>query len=674
MSSVFLLDRSHDVLEMRASFVSVVAALAVGAIAAPAPYAHVVHEKRGHSQQWNKAERVLGDVKLPMRIGLTQKNLDEGHDILMDISNPKSKNYGKYYTTEEIHDMFAPAQDAVDAVRGWLEAAGIEAHRVSQSVNKQWIQFDAKTAEVEELLKAKFHFYEHAPTGKNSIACDEYSVPEHVRHHIDYITPGIKLYATGSSRPAEGEIQKRMFGVGSGKKPTPPLLGELPALIVQLLDGLLGTPPLDHICDVAIIPECISTIYNISQATTAYPGNELGIFEDLGDVYSQTDLDEFFLALAPQIPVGTHPTLDAIDGAQAPNSVLQAGPESDLDFQISYPIIYPQNSILFQTDDPVYEANYTYEGFLNNFLDALDGSYCTSGGSTPLDPPYPDPSNAAGAYKGQLQCGKYKPTNVISISYGGQEADLPASYQKRQCQEFMKLGMQGISIVVSSGDSGVAGPANDTNADGCLGTGQIFSPDFPSTCPYLTTAGATYLPPGASAVSDDEVAVTRFPSGGGFSNIYAIPDYQKAAVETYLTQYTPPYKSYSSSNNDSFGAGGGIYNRNGRGYPDISAIGDNVVIFNAGAPTIIGGTSASAPVFAAILTRINEERLAKGKTTIGFVNPTLYAHPEVLHDIVTGSNPGCGTQGFSCAPGWDPVTGLGTPKYDKMLALFMSLP
>ena len=64
-------------------------------------------------------------------------------------------------------------------------------------------------------------------------------------------------------------------------------------------------------------------------------------------------------------------------------------------------------------------------------------------------------------------------------------------------------------------------------------------------------------------------------------------------------------------------------NRTGRGYPDVSAVGDNIVIFNKGAPTIIGGTSASCPVFAAILTRINDERLKVGKSTVGFVNPTL---------------------------------------------------
>ncbi len=96
----------------------------------------------------------------------------------------------------------------------------------------------------------------------------------------------------------------------------------------------------------------------------------------------------------------------------APTSVQNAGPESDLDFQVSYPLIYPQNAILFQTDDPVYEANYTFSGFLNTFLDALDGSYCST--VDPLDPPYPDPSNSAGAYKGQLQCGVYKPVGDSS--------------------------------------------------------------------------------------------------------------------------------------------------------------------------------------------------------------------------------------------------------------------
>ncbi|KAK4550782.1 Tripeptidyl-peptidase sed1 [Oleoguttula mirabilis] len=602
---------------------------------------------------WAKGDRVNGDVKLPMRIGLVQSNLDKGDDYLMEVSHPESAKYGKHYSVEEVTEIFAPAEDTVQSVRGWLQSAGIDAERISQSVNKQWLQFDAKTSEVEELLKSQYHFYEHGSLGSASIACDEYHVPAHIQKHVDYITPGIKLYATHTTKATPGEIEKRSSGFRKGRGRHPPPKKPMPTGIAAVAD--LGLA----ICDVAITPQCIMALYNITKGTLSAGTNQLGIFEDIGDVYSQTDLNDFFLTLTPYIPQGTHPKLDAIDGAIAPTSVASAGPESDLDFQISYPIIWPQNSVLYQTDDPVYEANYTYEGFLNNFLDAIDGSYCTYSafnetGNSPLDPVYPDP--APGGYKGALQCGVYTATNVISISYGGEEADLPMSYQRRQCNEFMKLGMQGISICVSSGDSGVAGPAGDDNADGCLGPdGTIFSPQFPATCPYLTTLGATLLPPGGDVTKDQEVAVTRFPSGGGFSNIYPIPSYQASAVAGYFANHNPSYPYYSCTyNSSSCYTDGGIYNRDGRGYPDFSAVGDNVVIFNAGAPTLIGGTSASSPVFASILTRINEERIAAGKSTVGFVNPTLYANPGVLHDITVGNNSGCGTPGFYAATGWDP--------------------
>ena len=69
---------------------------------------------------------------------------------------------------------------------------------------------------------------------------------------------------------------------------------------------------------------------------------------------------------------------------------------------------------------------------------------------------------------------------MISISYGEQEDDIPTNYQQRQCSEFMKLGMQGTSVILASGDSGVAARGEDDgNADGCLGNGEVFNPDFP---------------------------------------------------------------------------------------------------------------------------------------------------------------------------------------------------
>lgn len=595
-------------------------------------------------------------------------------------SRHDSPRYGKHYTSEEVVDLFAPAAEAVESIRSWLQSSGITAERISQSANKQWIQFDAKAHEAESLFKTKYHVYEHQGTGNINIGCDEYHLPSHVKDHVDYVTPGLKLLAGSRSSGLKslekrGKLNKRGFRTGSNQNFSSPLLGEKLTTPTSVL-STLGL----SICDQVVTPECIATFYNITKATKAATGNQLGIFEE-GDFYAAEDLVEFFAVFAPNIPATTRPQLDGIDGGSAPG--VYAGGESDLDFQISYPIIYPQNSILYQTDDLPYALGLqsTGGGIFNTFLDAIDGSYCSYSafgetGDSSIDPVYPDP-NPLG-YKGQRQCGVYKPTKVISVSYGEQEDDLPTNYQQRQCNEFMKLGLQGTSVIFASGDSGVAARSTDDgNADGCLGKGEVFNPDFPASCPYLTAVGATYLPPGAKAQADNEVAVTRFPSGGGFSNIYAQPSYQSSAVSSYFANHNPTYKYYSTSGNnnpDESITQGGLYNRAGRGYPDLAAIGDNVVIFNNGAPTLIGGTSAAAPVVAAILNRINEERIAVGKSTIGFVNPTLYAHPEVLHDITVGNNSGCGTPGFYASQGWDPVSGLGTPNYPAMLKLFLSLP
>lgn len=138
-------------------------------------------------------------------------------------------------------------------------------------------------------------------------------------------------------------------------------------------------------------------MYKIPDASLSNVTNPLGIFESLGDVYAQEDLDAFYKLLAPNIPAGTGPALDLINGATAPNSPDQAGGESDLDFEMALPIIYPQKSVLFQVNSQV-------DIFLA-FLDAIDGSFCSEN-------PDKDPGE---------MCNTFAPTNVISVSYGGSE-------------------------------------------------------------------------------------------------------------------------------------------------------------------------------------------------------------------------------------------------------------
>jgi tripeptidyl-peptidase I len=347
-------------------------------------------------------------------------------------------------------------------------------------------------------------------------------------------------------------------------------------------------------------------------------------------------------------------------------------------------IVYPQTTTDYQTGGKQYE-NTKKPGIFNSFLDAIDGSYCTyTYGNETGDDPDIDPQDPGGKH----DCGTLKPTNVISLSYGWYENHYPLNYMIRQCNEFMKLALQGVTVVAASGDAGVTGNGQ------CLGPGfNITSPTFPS-CPYITLVGATELMPGNSPSYPERAVSTRLTSGGGFSNVFPQPSYQANAVNSsvylqthfetsllshyrFLTNHKPPFPSYSTSNG-TIPTDGGVYNRNGRAYPDVAAVGNNgAMIYFGNTDTIADGTSMSAPIVAAIFTRINDERLAVGKKPIGFVNPTLYANPQMFHDITLGdqSMEPCGTKVFfSCAAGWDPVTGLGTPKYDAWLKVFMALP
>merc|ERR1712070_450450 len=91
----------------------------------------------------------------------------------------------------------------------------------------------------------------------------------------------------------------------------------------------------------------------------------------------------------------------------------------------------------------------------------------------------------------------------------------------------------------------------------------------------------------------------------------------------------------------------------------------------------VGGTSASSPAFAGLISLINEARLNAGKPAMGFLNPFLYKNEDAFTDVTVGSDKiGRGGQqlpyGYECAPGWDPVTGLGTPLFDKLMKLAMA--
>ncbi|CEJ86893.1 hypothetical protein VHEMI04238 [[Torrubiella] hemipterigena] len=621
-------------MKVAAIFLSAFVAAALGM---PADY--VQHENIGNAPHLIKRAGAALDNVVPVRIALKQNNLDKGMDLLMDVSDPDSANYGKHWTAEQVAEKFAPAEGSADAVTKWLVEAGVPAASIKIPKSKGWVEFQSTVGKLENLLHTKYNVFESRDTAKQFLGTEKYNLPAAVADHVDFVSPGVAMY---KMRKVEGNPIRK-------NRPSKPLSADTIAK--------LQSQGQSSDCGTIITPACIKDMYKIADApTTANPNNKLGMFEDSDEMYRQSDLDIFYKNYAPNIPKGFGPKVDLLNfGSSKPNPNSAVG-EAALDFDMVFPIIYPQGSELYQSKSQS-------QDLFDHFLDAIDGSFC-DGDDTSID----------GSSSGRA-CGTFKPSNVFSFSYGVEEGTWPLKYTQRQCNEFMKLGLQGSTIVFASGDGGVAGG----HGGRCSGDGSVFTGIVHGGCPYVTSVGATELPSGSNAGDPEHVAFTQFSPGGGFSNYYVRPDYQNDAVSSFLANHAPSFQGYNNTDGTIPADGSnGVYNMAGRGFPDISAIGNNgAYVFN-GQPGTNGGTSMSAPVVAAMFNLINENRLAAGKKTIGFANPALYKNTAMFTDVTIGGmakddSAACNGNSFDATPGWDPASGLGSPKYPEMSKYFMSL-
>lgn len=232
---------------------------------------------------------------------------------------------------------------------------------------------------------------------------------------------------------------------------------------------------------------------------------------------------------------------------------------------------------------------------------------------------------------------------TLVIGYASDEQTAPEDYATKVCNLFAQLGSRGTTVVVSSGNAGVGAGDCKTND----GTNHVvFQPMFPASCPFVTAVGGTngFTP---------EVADSS--SGGGFSRYFIQSSYQTMAVSAYIARQAH--------------ANAGLFTPRGRAYPDVAALASEYQVVERGQVVTVSDTAASATVFAGVVSLLNDAHLAGGKSSLGFLNPLLYSKlASGLNDVVQGNNPGCGTNGFAAGPGWDPVTGLGTPNFSKLIA------
>ncbi|KAJ3496822.1 hypothetical protein NLG97_g2374 [Lecanicillium saksenae] len=596
---------------------------------------HVLHEQRSSLHaDWAKGEAAHDAIIVPARIALKQSNIEKGQELIAEISDPDSPKYGQYLSPKTIADMFAPQNETINSVKKWLIESGIPEGSIKVSTNKGWMHFNTTTGELGSLLRTQYHHFTHKATSRTYIGTESYSLPQEVSPHIDFVMPATSF--TQGRKSKSGTRTRRRRAEDGPFVPNP---------------NTLDT------CDRVMTPKCIRALYGIPEATSAMPGNDLTLFETDGDMFRLDDLNMFYKDMQLKIPQGFGPGLVNVDGGTAQSQPGCAGPESSLDVDIVIPLIYPQNTTVYQVGDHRKDGT-NFNQVFDSLTNALNGSLCKDNGDN----------------GGGNDCNKNKLPNVLSVSWSDVEDPTLASFHKRQCTEWMKLGLAGTTVIFSSGDDGTQ------VTDHCFGEGQeMFTPDGVSTCPYVTSVGGTHLPRG-SRIGDPEAAADGYASGGGFSNIFPIPDWQAKSISTYLKDHPPPYPSYSTVDGKlPPGNQVGRFNRNGRGFPDISANGKNSYTITNLQPVPGGGTSMSAPLFASMINLINEDRLKANKSVVGYINPSLYKMAEngnVFNDITDGGMgdaDNCGTSGFNATTGWDPVTGLGTPNYKPMHEFFMNL-
>lgn len=228
------------------------------------------------------------------------------------------------------------------------------------------------------------------------------------------------------------------------------------------------------------------------------------------------------------------------------------------------------------------------------------------------------------------------PNNVISISWGLHENGWSRDGINGMHSAFKKAALKGISVFASAGDDGVRDRVNNGK----------FNAHYPGSDPNVTSAGGTRLIVDGSGRRVDEVVWNNNrqvdAGGGGVSEIFPLPDYQKGVGVPLNANTGKP----------------------GRGYPDVSGNADPVtgyIIRVHGAEEVTGGTSAVAPLYAALMLRING---ALGRNVSGPLNPWLYENRNkgFFNDIIAGDN-----GGYKAVPGWDAASGLGSINGTKLL-------
>ena len=338
-------------------------------------------------------------------------------------------------------------------------------------------------------------------------------------------------------------------------------------------------------------PPQVAQAYNFP-AKASGVGQTIGIIE-LGGGYRRADLKAYFKSLGTSAPGITAVSVDG--GKNKPSTASSADGEVMLDIEVAASVA-PGAKIA------VYFAPNTDQGFLDAITTAVHDT-------------------------------THKPS-VISISWGGPESSWTQQAMTAMDAACQSAAALGITITAAAGDDGATDGGKGNNVD------------FPASGPHALACGGTKLDAnGATIVSEvvwNELANKEGATGGGVSNVFALPSWQ---VNAHV-----PASSTATG---------------GRGVPDVAGDSDPATGYQIrvdGQTFVIGGTSAVAPLWAGLVAVANQQL----GTKVGYLQPAIYAAKaaSAFNDITLGNN-----GAFKAGPGWDACTGLGTPITNKLIPL-----
>ena len=521
---------------------------------------------------WESLGRASPSSPVRFTVGLRSATVDDMADLFWSITTPTSPHYLEQLTRDEVERRFGASHADRLRVQRWLRSAGVPDAQMRDVSSA--IEVTARVDTVERLFHTQMRVFRHATSGKEVIrAWGAASLSDEVHAAIDLVT-GLSSFPIPQRKSHAGGK------LGGGEQAGP---------VVE-----------------AVLPQTIRALYQIRAQRPGSSAATQAVVEFGGQWFNNNDT-ALFAQLVGYTGGNASVQLIPPERVVGRNVPSEPGVESSLDVQMMAPADM-EAAMWFWYDG---DSSWLYEYALH-MLNSSDAPQVNS--------------ISYGLWEGMQCWADPAECELMDLSSNAYTAATNAL--------FMRLGLQGITLVVASGDSGANSRTDETCAASNL------RPEFPASSPFVTTVGATMVvnasyghtelpicrPGNFSCITGGrEVAVSRgramFTSGGGFSNTTGAtrPAFQDAAVKAYLSSGVPlPPPSY--------------YNANGRGEPDVAAVGSMGLLVVDGEVGVEGGTSMSSPIFAAVASLLNQIALSKTGKPLGYLNPLLSApHAQPAH-------------------------------------------